>query len=116
MGELLRSLRAHGVLVIGSGSVTHDLTRTSTAHEAHAFVHALKAVLAPKGEEEKKREVMRNWEKELPFANRCHPDPDHMMPLIVAAGCAGGSKGVVLNDVFIWAGTRSAASFLFVDE
>jgi len=36
-----------------------------------------------------------HWEK-VPSARQSHPREDHLMPLLVAAGAAGSSRGAVL--------------------
>jgi aromatic ring-opening dioxygenase catalytic subunit (LigB family) len=110
-GEALRPLREQGVLIIGSGSITHDLTRTSTADEAHAFVDKLKSVISDK---EKRRTALINWKDTLPSAIKCNPPPeDHFIPLLVVVGSAGNSPGTILNEQYIWKGARSNASYLF---
>jgi len=114
-GKVLAELRSTGALIIGSGSVTHDLSRTSTADEAHQFVGELKRVLESK--DFKNREgVLLNWKKSLPFSTKCQPFPeDHFIPLLVVSGAAQESHAITLHDEWVWNGSRSTASFLFVD-
>ena len=91
VGEALAPLREEGVLVIGSGHVTHNL-RDWAQHRgdpqpaayAVAFADWLEDRLV-RGE----REALLGWRELAPFATRAHPTEEHFLPLFVALGAAG---------------------------
>ncbi|XP_078432745.1 catalytic LigB subunit of aromatic ring-opening dioxygenase family [Wolffia australiana] len=89
MGRALGPLRDEGVLIIGSGSATHNLRelRSGTGHPvqwATAFSRWLTEALTT-GQFDN---VIR-FEETAPFARRAHPWPEHLLPLHVALGAAG---------------------------
>lgn len=94
VGRALRALREEGALIIGSGSLTHNLRAVHWGNVdalAPDWVESFgnwveDAVVA--GEWEKIRD---HWH-EAPFAARNHPSPEHFLPLLVAAG-AGSDQG-----------------------
>jgi aromatic ring-opening dioxygenase catalytic subunit (LigB family) len=93
IGAALEPLRDEGVLIIASGSSFHNL-RTffngdgSASLEFDAWLHDTVTQTDP---------VLRNdrlvdW-KSAPSARACHPRPDHLIPLMLAAGAAGSDPG-----------------------
>ncbi|MEQ8661909.1 MAG: class III extradiol ring-cleavage dioxygenase, partial [Gammaproteobacteria bacterium] len=94
LGRLLAPLRAAGVLVMGSGALTHNLgefragrrdpATLATPEYAHAFADWVAATLAA-GD----GEALIDWRERAPHASRAHPSDDHFLPLHVAAGAAG---------------------------
>ena len=95
LGEALRPLREEGVLIVGSGSATHNLqafrqSRLSldspTPPWAAAFADWLAAAVA-RGE----RAPLLDWEA-APQAPRNHPSPEHFLPFFVALGA--GTPGL----------------------
>lgn len=96
LGAVLRPLRARDVLVIGSGSFTHNLgeafkalRRGARDAEVPDWVDAFVSWM-----DEKIRAgdlaALRRWRKEAPFAVENHPTDEHLMPLFVALGAAAG--------------------------
>lgn len=94
LGQLLAPLRAEGVLIIGSGSFTHDLSsfRTSggriDAPEqdwVHAFAEWM--VSALKGG---RTDHLLNYRQLAPEAAHNHPTEEHLLPLYVALGAGAG--------------------------
>lgn len=97
LGRALAPLRREGVLVIGSGSATHDLrsvawnVRTAPAWVTD-FDDWLTTTLAA-GDQD----ALMAWDS-APNARRNHPTPEHFLPLLVAAGAAGpGWRGRALH-------------------
>lgn len=90
LGELLRPLRDEGVLILASGSVTHNLGefgRYRYDDDAPAWVTAFNDWLHARllGME---REALLDYRDRAPHAARNHPTPEHLLPLFVAAGAA----------------------------
>lgn len=92
MGEALRPLRARGVLLIGSGGMTHNLSLlawgTKDAEplkEAAAF----DAWVAAKVQNRDAAELF-EYLPLAPHAAAMHPTPEHFLPLFFTLGCARG--------------------------
>ena len=91
MGQALAPLRAEGVLVIGSGSITHNLHDLGTGYSAQRqapyvqpFVDWIEQRLAA-GD----TDALLDYRRQAPFAERAHPTDEHLLPLFVALGAAG---------------------------
>jgi 4,5-DOPA dioxygenase extradiol len=99
LGRALGSLRHSGVLIIGSGSVTHNLydvrqNGSSTAAYAREFVGWMRsAVLA------RDTDRLIRYRRLAPHAERAHPTEEHLLPLLVALGasCAGDDMPEVIE-------------------
>lgn len=112
LGNALAPLRALGVLVIGSGSLTHNLHefRREVRDPEYAaqfadWVHA--AVQA------RNIEALLDYRQRAPHAARAHPTEEHYLPLLVALGAAnaedvpqlirgGMTDGILSMDSFAW--------------
>ncbi len=91
MGRALAPLREQGVLVIGSGSITHNLHdfRAGYSEEREApyvrpFIEWIERNLAA-GDVD----ALLDYRRQAPFAERAHPTDEHLLPLFVALGAAG---------------------------
>lgn len=100
MGEALRSLRARGVLLIGSGGMTHNLSLLAWAEknappmkEAEAFEAWVDAKLRNRDAAE-----LFEYHPLAPYAAAMHPTAEHFLPLFFTLGCARG--GDRLETVF----------------
>ena len=94
LGELLAPLCKEGVLIIGSGSFTHDLAsfRSSggriDAPEpdwVHSFAEWMAAALR-----DRRVEDLLNYRALAPEAAHNHPTEEHLLPLFVALGAGAG--------------------------
>jgi 4,5-DOPA dioxygenase extradiol len=92
IGEALRPLRDDGTLVMGSGSVTHNLEaffREGYGRDAAVpdWVAAFADWLAAALEEGRVGDLLA-YRDLAPHAVRNHPSEDHLLPLFVACGAA----------------------------
>lgn len=120
LGQLLTPLREEGVLIVGSGSFTHDLS--SFRDYAHAidapepdwvtaFADWMRTALE-KGE----TEALFDYRRLAPFAARNHPTEEHLLPLFVAMGAGGAAHplhessthGILRMDVYAFGETVAA--------
>lgn len=89
MGAALVSLRDQGVLVIGSGSMTHNLAEFSGgAQEPAPYVLEFCRWIESKivdGD----LEALFNYRQLAPHAHRAHPTDEHFLTLFFALGAAG---------------------------
>jgi aromatic ring-opening dioxygenase catalytic subunit (LigB family) len=97
IGRALAPLREDGVLILATGMSYHNLRsffsndpRATAASEA--FDSWLgEAVCAPDAAERDRRLIA--WES-APAARLCHPQEEHLIPLMVAAGAAGSDRAI----------------------
>ena len=101
LGQALAPLRAEGILVIGSGSWTHDLRRfrgqaidAPEAPDVTVFSDWMDTALV----EGRSRDLL-TYRTKAPFAVAEHPTEEHLLPLFVAMGAAGeGAKPTRLHQ------------------
>ena len=89
MGAALRDLRSQGVLVMGSGSMTHNLAEFFGGEREPApyvleFSRWIESAL-----ERGDMKALLNYRSLAPHAERAHPTEDHFLPLFFALGAAG---------------------------
>jgi 4,5-DOPA dioxygenase extradiol len=112
LGRALRPLATQGVLIIGSGSLTHNLYefRTGDVQEAdYAREFSLwirQAVL--EGDMGRLLQAL----DRAPHAKRAHPSTDHFLPLLVAAGAATAHTPATVLDGGIRHGVLAMESYL----
>ena len=117
LGRLLAPLRQEGVLIVGSGSFTHDLSsfgeyaRTIDAPEPEwvtRFANWMEEALAAGRTEE-----LLGYRRLAPDAQRNHPTEEHLLPIFVALGAGGGqaqhlhqsrTHGILRMDVYGFGG------------
>jgi 4,5-DOPA dioxygenase extradiol len=117
LGRALAPLAAEGVLVIGSGSFTHDLRRfrgqpadAPEAPDVTAFAAWFDTALT-----EGRTADMLVYRRLAPYAVHEHPTEEHLLPLFVAMGAGGdGAKaqrlhtstnyGILRMDAYAFAG------------
>ena len=121
LGRALAPLRAEGVLILASGSMTHNLREfrqgtTQSAGYVQEFSNWVRsAVLA-----NAVQHVIR-YRTEAPHAERAHPTEEHFLPLLVALGAqlegeqarlidGGIEHGMLSMDSFVWGMPQRPAS------
>eukprot|EP00397_Hematodinium_sp_SG-2012_P040258 GEMP01044078.1.p1 GENE.GEMP01044078.1~~GEMP01044078.1.p1 ORF type:complete len:267 (+),score=67.81 GEMP01044078.1:196-996(+) len=96
IGRALAPLRERGILIIGSGGVTHNLglldfrETTPTLQWAAAFDAWLADVLVAKN-----APALCRWKQDAPHAVKNHPTDEHLRPLFIAAGAGGRGEDTV---------------------
>ncbi len=96
VGQALASLRAQGVLIMGSGSITHNLRELdwhagpeSVEPWAKAFRDWVIEKLASNDQE-----ALHDYRAQAPAAARNHPSDEHLLPLFFARGAGGEFSAV----------------------
>lgn len=100
MGEALQPLLQQGVLIVGSGSSFHNMRALMSSGsgrvEATKFNEWLVDTCSnPELDDIARRQRLVNWEA-APYARYCHPREEHLVPLHVCIGSAGGQQGEVV--------------------
>jgi 4,5-DOPA dioxygenase extradiol len=93
MGRALSRLRKESALVIGSGSLTHNLHELR-GHDINAAVPSWVTEFTAWMNERLERndsESLVSVYRNAPFATRNHPTEEHLSPLFVAMGAGGAS-------------------------
>lgn len=113
LGKALASLKEEGVLIMASGSATHNLRALRFDGSAPpAWAQAFDDWLNDSLINGRFEDVMQ-FEKNAPNARMVHPSPEHFNPLLVALGAAGeNAKAERIHSSWV-ASTLSMASFAF---
>jgi len=101
LGRALADLRNEDVLVLGSGSFTHDLRRyfgqaedAAAPPDVVAFSDWMDEKLVA-GD----TQSLLNYRTAAPFAVQNHPTDEHLLPIFAALGAAGeGAKGTSVHS------------------
>lgn len=113
MGQALAPLRAQGVVIMASGSMTHNLyefRQSGAAVQDYAveFTHWVRQTVATRNVD-----ALVGYRQLAPHAQRAHPTEEHFLPLLVALGAshegeaaqvlAGGiTHGVLSMESYAW--------------
>jgi 4,5-DOPA dioxygenase extradiol len=121
LGAALAPLAAEGVLVLGSGSITHNLRRVFSQglHDSGppeiAESAAFRAWMLA-------RSAARDWEalfdyrRRAPHALDMHPSDEHLLPWYVAAGAGGGATAPVRLHASLTFGSLGMDAYAFGDK
>lgn len=115
LGESLRSLRKEGVLIVGSGGVTHNLSYAIGAAPDAPLVEwaaTFREWLAD-AIEDNRRDDLANYRAVGPDAVRNHPTGEHFLPLLCVMGAtepgeprrrvhASDSHGALAMDAYLF--------------
>jgi 4,5-DOPA dioxygenase extradiol len=120
LGHDLGALHDEGVLVIGSGSLTHNLYEFgSFGPEAQPYVLQFVDWIRSKLHSASAKELM-DWQQHAPFAKRAHPSDEHFLPLLIAAGAwsyanknTANTNGFEVLDGGVRYGMLSMESYAF---
>jgi 4,5-DOPA dioxygenase extradiol len=96
MGRALAPLRGQGVLIVGSGSLTHNLYEfrgqpidTAPPAWVREFGDWMKRAI-----ESGDMDALRHYREQAPHAVKNHPTEEHLLPLFAALGAGGeGARG-----------------------
>ena len=123
VGAALAPLVSEGVLLIGSGHLTHNLrewitdarrrgSMTIDEREPEQYVREFTAWVdhALRTDD---RAALAAWLERAPHARRAHPTPEHFLPLPFAFGAAGANPKVEHIDAGVDSGVLAMDAYLF---
>jgi 4,5-DOPA dioxygenase extradiol len=126
LGTALAPLASEGVLIVGSGSITHNLAEwgrvwgrvahherqtsepESVAPYVRAFCDAVEAALR-----QSDVEWLAGYRERSAQAQRAHPTEEHFLPLLVAYAAAGTRPGVERIELGVDGGVIAMDVFVF---
>jgi 4,5-DOPA dioxygenase extradiol len=112
LGRALAPLRARGVLVLGSGSLTHNLYEFRQHIRDPEYAQAFADWVA---DAVRRRDVdaLVRYRERAPHAARAHPSEEHYLPLLVAFGASDDGDTATLVEGGMTYGVLSMDSFGF---
>lgn len=113
LGRALAPLRDQGVLIVGSGSMTHnlhDLASPAAPAAAYAieFAHWIGQTVARADVD-----ALLDYRLRAPHAERAHPTQEHFLPLLVAFGASTEGEAAQAMTSDITYGVISMASYVW---
>jgi 4,5-DOPA dioxygenase extradiol len=116
LGTALATLRDAGVLLIGSGSITHNLRdvfgRNGADRPPPGYARAFMDWTAAALRDGREADLL-DWAVRAPHAQRAHPTDEHLLPLHFALGAAGpGARAREVLDGEVIGGVLGMDSYV----
>jgi 4,5-DOPA dioxygenase extradiol len=115
VGRALRALRDDGVLVVGSGQITHNLRAAdfgATPEQADPsvaeFTDWFEARLA-----ERDIEALLDYRRRAPHAVRMHPTDEHLLPVFAALGAADDDYRLAIQSLGTYQRVLAMTNYVF---
>jgi 4,5-DOPA dioxygenase extradiol len=89
MGQALKPLREMKVLIVASGSLTHNLYEFRGAAREGADYMKEFAIWTAQTLQACNTDFLLDYMQHAPSAKRAHPTNEHFLPLLIALGAAG---------------------------
>lgn len=115
LGQALQDLRSQGVLLVGSGSMTHNL-REFFGGERQAASYVVEfSRWVEQQVQAGAIDALLDWQQQAPHALRAHPTDEHFLPLYFALGAGAGSTPHYLSREVMY-GMLTMDAFALQDE
>lgn len=115
LGQALQDLRSQGVLLVGSGSMTHNL-REFFGGERQAASYVVEfSRWVEQQVQAGAIDALLDWQQQAPHALRAHPTDEHFLPLYFALGAGAGSTPHYLSREVMY-GMLAMDAFALQDE
>ena len=122
LGEILAPLRDEGVLIVGSGHLTHNLQEWISVARRHRM-QPIETTTAPYVREfgdwidrvlrSDDRASLARWLEAAPQARRAHPSDEHFLPLPLAFAAAGPAPRVERIELGVDSGVLAMDAYRF---
>ena len=96
LGQQLRGLRDHGVLIVGSGNVVHNLRAAKfgvASNQAYDWAIEFDKIVADQIQSGNLK-ALQDFQKLGQVAQMAHPSYDHYLPVLYAAGAVHAGEAV----------------------
>ena len=122
LGEILSPLRDDGVLIVGSGHLTHNLHEwidLARRHRMQPVEIETRPYVREFGDwvddvlRHDDRDRLARWLELAPHARRAHPTDEHFLPLPFAFAAAGSKPHVERLDLGVDSGVLAMDAFVF---
>jgi aromatic ring-opening dioxygenase catalytic subunit (LigB family) len=112
LGRALAPLRDEGTLIVGSGLSYHNLGNFGPAARVPSAAFDAWLNTAMMSAPDARIAALKQWEQ-APAARICHPEEDHLIPLMAAVGAAENEKATrVYHETDVYGGV-TASSYRF---
>ena len=122
LGEILAPLRDEGVLIVGSGHLTHNLREwiafarrhgmQPAESEAEPYVREFSQWVEDALRSDD-RDGIAQWLQQAPHARRAHPTDEHFLPLPFAFAAAGPAPRVERIELGVDSGVLAMDAYVF---
>ena len=113
LGQALAPLRRQGVLVMGSGSLTHNLREIFDGSAASAGYAVEFTEWVRRRVQERDLAGLMDYRRRAPHAQRAHPTEEHFLPLLIALGASDAADEVTVIEGGMTYGVLSMESYIF---
>ena len=113
LGQALAPLRAQGVLIVASGSMTHNLYEVGPAGTGEAAYAREFAAWVRQAVLDNAIDRLVAYRRAAPHAERAHPTEEHFLPLLVALGANAENAAVQTLDGGVTYGVISMESYVW---
>jgi 4,5-DOPA dioxygenase extradiol len=115
LGRALAPLREKGILIMGSGSLTHNLYEFRQTRIEAPEVYVSEFVRWARNAVISHDEAALVDFRGAPHSQRAHPSDEHYLPLLVAAGTSGAGEPVEVIEGGVTHGVLSMEGYVFGD-
>ena len=113
LGKALASLREEGVMIIGSGGLTHNLYELQPKEsKPAAYIQEFVSWMDDKVKSRDFEQLV-NYRTLAPHSKRAHPTDEHLLPLYVALGCSDSNEELKIVENEIYYGILSTTSYFW---
>jgi 4,5-DOPA dioxygenase extradiol len=113
LGRALRALRQQRVLVMGSGSLTHNLREIGQSDPNNTRYALEFTAWIRRQVQARDFGALVDYRRRAPHAERAHPTEEHFLPLLVAVGASDDEDAVDVIEGGITYGVLSMESYVF---
>ena len=116
LGRALQPLRQRGVLIMGSGSLTHNLAEVGQFDPDRSQYAAEFTSWITTRVQNRDVDALLDYRRLAPHAKRAHPTEEHFLPLLVALGASEAADSVTVIEGGMTYGVLSMESYAFVNS